>query len=192
MIATLETQAKENNHLQHILKKSDDSKISVYQYESVKTDLLSSQSQNAALKTQLAITVAEKDSMFSNLLDIKNSLVFVMAIVDKKYQNTEYVVNQKMSALEDKVMRVQDVIKETVQYSTRTYYMEETRKLKADKARLEKERRVYKDKLKVSRKKIEEMEAQQWEGGDGGAHNINLINFKKGKIVMDEDDTPLY
>ena len=106
LIATLETQAKENNHLQHILKKSDDSKISVYQYESVKTDLLSSQSQNAALKTQLAITVAEKDSLFSNLLDIKNSLVFVMAILDKKYQNTEYVVNQKMSALEDKVMRV--------------------------------------------------------------------------------------
>ena len=68
-----------------MLKKSDDSKISVYQYESVKTDLLSSQSQNAALKTQLAITVAEKDSLFSNLLDIKNSLVFVMAIVDKKY-----------------------------------------------------------------------------------------------------------
>ena len=57
----------------------------MYQYESVKTDLLSSQSQNAALKTQLAITVAEKDSLFSNLLDIKNSLVFVMAIVDKKY-----------------------------------------------------------------------------------------------------------
>ncbi len=51
----------------------------------MKTDLLSSQSQNAALKTQLAITVAEKDSLFSNLLDIKNSLVFVMAIVDKKY-----------------------------------------------------------------------------------------------------------
>lgn len=194
MIATLETQAKENNHLQHILQKSDDSKISVYQYESVKTDLLSSQSQNAALKTQLAITVAEKDSLFSNLLDIKNSLVFVMAIVDKKYQNTEYVVNQKMSALEDKVMRVQDVIKETVQYSTRTYYMEETRKLKADKARLDKERRVFKDKLKVARKKIEEMEAQQWEGGDNGgaATNINLINFKKGKIVMDEDDNQLY
>ena len=186
----METQAKENNHLQHILKKSDDSKISVYQYESVKTDLLSSQSQNAALKTQLAITVAEKDSLFSNLLDIKNSLVFVMAIVDKKYQNTEYVVNQKMSALEDKVMRVQDVIKETVQYSTRTYYMEETRKLKADKTRLDKERRVFKDKLKAARKKIEDMEAQQWEGGAQG--NINLIKFKKGNIVMDEDDTPLY
>ena len=93
MIATLETQAKENNHLQHILKKSDDSKISVYQYESVKTDLLSSQSQNAALKTQLAITVAEKDSLFSNFLDIKNSLIFVLAHVDKKYQQTEYQVN---------------------------------------------------------------------------------------------------
>ena len=96
-----------------------------------------------------------------------------------------------MSALEDKVMRVQDVIKETVQYSTRTYYMEETRKLKADKTRLDKERRVFKDKLKAARKKIEDMEAQQWEGGAQG--NINLINFKKGKIVMDEDDTtPLY
>ena len=90
----------------------------------------------------------------------------------------------------NKVMRVQDVIKETVQYSTRTYYMEETRKLKADKTRLDKERRVFKDKLKAARKKIEDMEAQQWEGGAQG--NINLINFKKGKIVMDEDDTPLY
>lgn len=37
--------------MQHILKKSDDSKISVYQYESVKVDLQSQQSQNAALKT---------------------------------------------------------------------------------------------------------------------------------------------
>ena len=59
---------------------------------------------------------------------------------------------------------------------------------------LDKERRVFKDKLKIARKKIEDMEAQQWEGGDnnGAASNINLINFKKGKIVMDEDDTPLY
>ena len=63
-------------------------------------------------------------------------------------------------------------------------------KLKADKTRLDKERRVFKDKLKAARKKIEDMEAQQWEGGAQG--NINLINFKKGKIVMDEDDTPLY
>ena len=126
---------------------------------------------NAALKTQLAITVAEKDSLLSNLFDIKNSLVFVMANIDKKYQSTEYVVNQKMSALEDKVSRVQDVIRETVQYSTRTYFMEETRKLKADKAKLEKERRVYKDKLKAARKKIEEIDgttdaAHYWEGGD--------------------------
>jgi hypothetical protein len=96
-----------------------------------------------------------------------------------------------MSALEDKVMRVQDVIKETVQYSTRTYYMEETRKLKADKARLDKERRVFKDKLKAARKRIEDMESQQWEGG--AANSGNLINFKKGKIVMDEEDnSPLY
>ena len=29
----------------------------------------------------------------SSLIDIKNSLVFVMAIVDKKYAATEYVVN---------------------------------------------------------------------------------------------------
>ena len=94
-----------------------------------------------------------------------------MANIDKKYQSTEYVVNQKMSSLEDKVSRVQDVIRETVQYSTRTYFMEETRKLKADKAKLEKERRVYKDKLKAARKKIEEIDgttdaAHYWEGGD--------------------------
>ncbi len=76
-----------------------------------------------------------------------------------------------MSSLEDKVSRVQDVIRETVQYSTRTYFMEETRKLKADKAKLEKERRVYKDKLKAARKRIEEIDgtagtAHYWEGGD--------------------------
>jgi hypothetical protein len=52
----------------------------------VKTDLLGQQSQNAALKTQLAIAVAEKDSLMSSLIDIKNSLVFVMANVDKKYE----------------------------------------------------------------------------------------------------------
>ncbi len=90
------------------------------------------------------------------------------------------------------MVRVQDVIKETVQYSTRTYYMEETRKLKADKTRLDKERRVYKDKLKAARKRIEEIEAQQWEGGDQNPNTINVLNFKKGKIVMDEDEGNLY
>jgi hypothetical protein len=95
-----------------------------------------------------------------------------------------------MSALEDKVMRVQDVIKETVQYSTRTYFMEETRKIKAEKTRVEKERRVYKDKLRNARKRIEEIEAQQWEGGDTKAANTQL-NFKKGKIEIDEYE-PLY
>ena len=44
--------------------------------------------------------------------------------------------------------------------------MEETRKLKQEKQRIEKERRVFKDKLKMARKKIEELEANRWEGGD--------------------------
>ena len=88
-----------------------------------------------------------------------------------------------MSALEDKVMRVQDVIKETVQFSTRTYFMEETRKIKAEKTRVEKERRVYKDKLKIARKRVEELESTQWEGGD---HPGGTLNFKKGKIEIDE------
>ena len=65
--------------------------------------------------------------------------------------------------------------------------MEETRKIKQEKARVEKERRVYKDKLKAARKKIDELEGQHWEGGDtlimGGTQQLN---FKKGKIEIDE------
>ena len=47
-------------------------------------------------------------------MDVKNSLVFVMANIDKLYDKTSVAVNTKMSVLEDKVIRVQDVIKETV------------------------------------------------------------------------------
>ena len=83
-------------------------------------------------------------------------------------------------------MRVQDVIKETVQFSTRTYFMEETRKIKAEKARVEKERRVYKDKLRNARKRIEEMEAHMWEGGDNGAA------AKKNAKADIDDYEPLY
>lgn len=41
----IEKTAKENHHLQQILQKEDDSKISVYQYEQVKTALDMAQSQ---------------------------------------------------------------------------------------------------------------------------------------------------
>jgi exo-beta-1,3-glucanase (GH17 family) len=88
--------------------------ISFYQYEAVKIDLENTQSQLSNLKTQMSITIADKDSLFSNLIDVKNSLVFVMANIDKLYDKTSTAVNMKMSVLEDKVIRVQDVIKETV------------------------------------------------------------------------------
>jgi exo-beta-1,3-glucanase (GH17 family) len=88
--------------------------ISFYQYEAVKIDLENTQSQLSNLKTQMSITIADKDSLFSNLMDVKNSLVFVMANIDKLYDKTSVAVNTKMSVLEDKVIRVQDVIKETV------------------------------------------------------------------------------
>lgn len=88
--------------------------ISFYQYEAVKIDLENTQSQLSNLKTQMSITIADKDSLFSNLMDVKNSLVFVMANIDKLYDKTSTAVNMKMRVLEDKVIRVQDVIKETV------------------------------------------------------------------------------
>jgi len=62
----------------------------------------------------LAICVAEKDSLFSNLVDIKNSLIFVLSNIDKKTESTDYLMNEKLKKLEDKVLRVQDVVKETV------------------------------------------------------------------------------
>lgn len=58
--------------------------------------------------------MAEKDSLFSNLVDIKNSLIFVLSNIDKKTESTDYLMNEKLKKLEDKVLRVQDVVKETV------------------------------------------------------------------------------
>ncbi len=94
--------------------------------------------------------------MLSNIVDMKNSLVFVLSNVDKLYEKTLGAVQQRMKALEEKVVRVQDVIKETVQYSERTYYMEETRRLKAEKVRAEKERIIWKDKYKQVKKKVDD------------------------------------
>jgi chromosome segregation ATPase len=88
--------------------------ISFYQYETVKLELENAQSQLTNLKTQLSITLADKDQLHSNLIDVKNSLAFVMANIEKLYDKTNSAVNLKMSVLEDKVVRVQDVIKETV------------------------------------------------------------------------------
>jgi hypothetical protein len=50
--------------------------------------------------------MAEKDSLHSNLVDLKNSLVFVMANIDKLYDKTTTAVTMKMTVLEDKVVRV--------------------------------------------------------------------------------------
>lgn len=68
-------------------------------------------------------------------------------------------MNEKLKKLEDKVLRVQDVVKETVQFSDRTYFMEEARRFKAEKARFEQDKGIYKDKLKASRKRIGDLEA---------------------------------
>ena len=63
-----------------------------------------------------------------------------------------------MKALEEKVVRVQDVIKETVQFSDKTYFMEETRKIRLEKIRTEKERDIVKEKLREAKRKIKEIE----------------------------------
>jgi hypothetical protein len=96
--------------------------------------------------------------LHSNLVDVKNSLSFVLANIEKLYDKTKLAVEAKMSVIEDKVMRIQDVIRETVQFSDRTYFMEETRKLRAEKLRIEKERTVYKDKLKIAKRRLAEVE----------------------------------
>ncbi len=101
-----------------------------------------------------------------------------MANIDKVYEKTHIAVNLKMSVLEDKVVRVQDVIKETVQFSDRTYFMEETRKLRAEKIRIEKERSVYKDKLKIAKKRLAEAE--------GGAQLISPTLDEINDTQIDE------
>ena len=154
----LEDSGKETHHLQQLLTENNKSMISFYQYEAVKLELEATQSHLGALKTHLALTVADKDALFSNLADVKNSLVFVMAHIDKLYEKTNTAVTVRMSVLEDKVIRVQDVIKETVQFSDRTYFMEESRKLRAEKLRVEKERGMYKDKLRIAQKRVRDLE----------------------------------
>ena len=173
----LEDSGKETHHLQQLLTENNKSMISFYQYEAVKLELEATQSQLGALKTHLSLTVADKDSLFSNLVDVKNSLVFVMANIDKLYDKTNTAVTTKMSVLEDKVIRVQDVIKETVQFSDRTYFMEESRKLRAEKFRVEKERGMYKDKLRIAKKRVAELE--------GGGNLLTLEEMNETNQMME-------
>lgn len=100
----------------------------------------------------MSISEADKAALYSNMMDIRHSLAFVQSNVDKCYDKTMASVTEKVKVLEDKVVRVQDVIKETVQYSERTYYMEEARKLKGEKVRAEKERGIWKEKYKQVKK----------------------------------------
>ena len=57
----LEDSGKENHHLQQLLTENNKSMISFYQYEAVKIDLENTQSQLSNLKTQMSITIADKD-----------------------------------------------------------------------------------------------------------------------------------
>lgn len=79
-------------------------------------------------------------------------------------------LDDKIKVLEDKVVRVQDVVKETVQFSNRTYFMEEARTLRGEKERTEKELSLCRDKLRHARKRVQELEGiltdyQQKESG---------------------------
>ena len=111
------------------MRKHDDSTISVYQYEQARYDLDLAKSNLVQTSTQLAIAIAQKDALFSHLVDLKNSMAFVLSQVDKFAEKTEKEMNSKMQTLEDKVNRVQEVIKDTLQFSNRTYFMEEVRNM---------------------------------------------------------------
>ena len=102
----LEKAAVENIHLTETLRKQDDSKISVYQYEQVKIDLDRAKSSMVAANTQLAITVADKDALHSHLVELKNSLIFVLANIDNKYEQTIKSMNSTMQVLDEKMVRV--------------------------------------------------------------------------------------
>jgi len=75
------------------LRKHDDSTISVYQYEQARYDLDLAKSNLVQTSTQLAIAIAQKDALFSHLVDLKNSMAFVLSQVDKSAEKTEKEMN---------------------------------------------------------------------------------------------------
>ncbi len=156
----------------------------------MKTDLDMAQSQLASLNTQLAITMASKDTLYSHLVDVKNSLIFVLAHIDKKFDQTVGLMNKKILVLEDKVLRVQDVIKETVQFSNRTYYMEEVRNLKSERLYAEKASGVLREKLQLVRKRTADLEGIIMEYRQRESGHIVAANF--GKSMLDGEDEDVH
>lgn len=129
--------------------------------------------------------MAEKDTLFSHLVDVKNSLIFVMANIDKRYESTSKAVNQKMLALEDKILRVQDVIKDTVQFSNQTYFMEEVRNLELKRLKAEKDNLLINEKLKMAKRRVADLEGiiTEYRQRDSG----HVIAGQFGNGVTEED-----
>lgn len=122
----------DNSFLEKVLThKEAGSHVSIYEYESVKSevDILKSQLSNSLSKQ--SILESKKASLKQELSGLKTSVEWICSRMDSSITATMDVAGEKLKEMGKQLKRVQDTFNDTIVFSNKTYYAEEVFILRA-------------------------------------------------------------
>jgi predicted nucleic acid-binding Zn-ribbon protein len=119
-----------------LVKKEKDSHVSVYQYESVKSELDIARSKLLTMETKITILENEKEALWQTLQGLKTSVEWTWKQLEVTFRATMSVVDAKLEPMRLRLGRVAETLNETVVFSNKTHFMEEIGALRETNAKI--------------------------------------------------------
>ena len=124
------------------MKKENDSHVSVFQYESVKSELDIARSKLLTMETKIAILDNEKEALWHTLKGLKDSVEWTWKQLEVTFRATMNVVDGKLEPMRQRLSKVAETLNETLVFSNKTHFMEEIGALRQTNAKIKEENKL--------------------------------------------------
>lgn len=122
----------DNSFLEKVLThKEAGSHVSIYEYESVKSEVDILKSQLSTSLSKQSILESQKTSLKQELSGLKTSVEWICSQMECSIAATLEVAGEKIKDMGKQLNRVQDTFNDAIVFSNKTYYAEEVFILRA-------------------------------------------------------------
>ncbi|TNV84768.1 hypothetical protein FGO68_gene12388 [Halteria grandinella] len=140
----------DNSFLEKVLThKEQGSHVSIYEYESVKSEVDILKSQLSTSQSKQSILESQKASLKQEIVGLKTSIEYICSQMESSIAATMEVAERRLKEMGRQLNRVQETFNDTIVYSNKTLYAEEVYKLRAQVQKLQRQNGALEGKMKI-------------------------------------------
>lgn len=110
--------------------KDTSSHVSIYEFESVKSELDIVRSQLTTTKSKISVIESDRDALKQLLASFKHTVDWISRQFEVTYSASLEVVDNRVREMNRKIDSMQEMVGDTIVFSNKTHYAEEVNRLK--------------------------------------------------------------